>query len=43
MDSITDFMTHHHRECDEMFAAAEESVANRNWEKANSRQATKCR
>jgi iron-sulfur cluster repair protein YtfE (RIC family) len=34
MNGITDFMTQHHRECDELFAATEESVANGNWDKA---------
>ena len=36
MNGITDFMTQHHRECDDLFAAAEESVANGKWEKASS-------
>lgn len=34
MDSISNFMTHDHRACDEVFAIAEESVGKGNWAKA---------
>lgn len=34
MNSISDFMTNNHRECDKLFAVAEESVANNKWQKA---------
>lgn len=36
MNGITDFMTQHHRECDDLFASAEESVAHGKWDKASS-------
>jgi iron-sulfur cluster repair protein YtfE (RIC family) len=36
MNSISDFMSKNHRECDHLFAAAEESVANGKWDKAKS-------
>jgi iron-sulfur cluster repair protein YtfE (RIC family) len=34
MNNISDFMTNNHRECDHLFAIAEESVANGKWQKA---------
>jgi iron-sulfur cluster repair protein YtfE (RIC family) len=34
MTNISDFMTNNHRDCDDLFAAAEESVANGKWPKA---------
>lgn len=34
MNSISDFMTNNHRECDNLFAVAEESVGNGKWPKA---------
>lgn len=34
MSSISKFMENNHRECDHLFAVAEESVANRKWQKA---------
>ena len=34
MTSISEFMTHDHRACDDLFAVAEESVAKGKWEKA---------
>lgn len=33
MNQISDFMTNHHRECDNLFAVAEESAAKGKWEK----------
>lgn len=33
MDQISDFMTNNHRECDNLFAVAEESAAKGKWEK----------
>ncbi|HHH40139.1 MAG TPA: hemerythrin domain-containing protein [Sedimenticola sp.] len=37
MSSITETMTADHRHCDEIFARAEELVANRDWEQATTR------
>ena len=34
MATISSFMQHNHRQCDELFAAAEEAVASENWEAA---------
>jgi hemerythrin-like domain-containing protein len=34
MNAISDFMTNNHRECDHLFAIAEESVAAEKWQKA---------
>jgi len=34
MPKIADVMTHDHKRCDEIFAQAEEAVANEEWEKA---------
>jgi hemerythrin-like domain-containing protein len=34
MSNISDFMTNNHRDCDDLFAVAEESVANGKWPKA---------
>ena len=34
MNTINDFMTNKHRDCDNLFAVAEESVANGKWQKA---------
>ena len=34
MNSISDFMANNHRECDNLFAVAEESVGNGKWPKA---------
>ncbi len=34
MNIISDFMANNHRECDDLFAAAEENVANGKWPKA---------
>ncbi len=34
MNYISDFMTHSHRECDNLFAVAEESAAKGKWQKA---------
>ena len=31
---ISQFMTHEHRECDTIFAQAEQAVANKDWEEA---------
>mgnify|MGYP000718709625 CR=1 FL=1 len=31
MNSISELMQHNHRECDELFAKAEESAANQDW------------
>lgn len=42
MASITDFMTNDHRACDDIFALAEESVANGKWPKAKTEFATFC-
>ena len=36
MTSISKFMENNHRECDHLFAVAEESVANGKWQKAHS-------
>lgn len=36
MNSISDFMTSNHRVCDNLFAVAEESVANGKWPRAQS-------
>lgn len=33
--SISEFMTHKHRECDELFSDAENSVVSENWSEAN--------
>ena len=35
MTTISTFMQHNHRECDELYAAAEEAVANQEWAAAN--------
>ena len=42
MASITDFMTNDHRACDDIFALAEESVANGKWPKAKTEFANFC-
>jgi len=34
MATISSFMQHNHRQCDELFAAAEEAVACENWDQA---------
>ena len=34
MTTISEFMQHNHRQCDELYAAAEEAVANEDWEAA---------
>jgi hemerythrin-like domain-containing protein len=34
MSSVSDVMTQNHRECDDLFAVAEESVAHGKWQKA---------
>lgn len=34
MSSVSDVMTHNHRECDDLFAVAEENVAHGKWPKA---------
>jgi len=34
MPKLTDAMTSNHKQCDEMFAQAEEAVSNGDWEKA---------
>ena len=36
MTTISKFMENNHRECDHLFAVAEESVANGKWQKAQS-------
>jgi len=35
MTTISTFMQHNHRQCDELYAAAEEAVANQEWAAAN--------
>ena len=35
MTTISNFMQHNHRQCDELYAAAEEAVANQDWAAAN--------
>ncbi len=42
MANITDYMTNDHRSCDDIFALAEESVANGKWPKAKAEFATFC-
>ncbi|RLA49301.1 MAG: hemerythrin domain-containing protein [Gammaproteobacteria bacterium] len=34
MTTISEFMQHSHRQCDELYAAAEEAVANQDWDTA---------
>ena len=34
MTTISEFMQHNHRQCDELYAAAEEAVANEDWDTA---------
>lgn len=36
MNTISDYMANNHRECDNLFAIAEESIANGKWQKAQS-------
>ncbi len=36
MSSITDFMSHDHRECDELFAQAENAASKGDWDTAKS-------
>ncbi len=35
MTSITEYMQHNHRQCDELFAQAEEAVGNQDWAAAS--------
>jgi len=36
MSTILEFMSSDHRSCDDLFASAEEAVANKNWDSARS-------